>query len=116
MSKCKKLRVEGRYLKAGDSPFFWLGDTAWLMLQKLSEDEIKLYLQNRAGLGFNVIQTVLVHYLTDLGDLRDPTMPEYFAFCRPLSRAAAVLGLGGQKGLYQPRKRRKICRLYRRML
>ena len=27
-----------RYLMEGDKPFFWLGDTAWLMLLKLDED------------------------------------------------------------------------------
>ena len=57
------LRVSenGRYLLQGDKPFFWLGDTAWLMLQKLQEEEVRTYLRNRKEKGYNVIQTVLVH-------------------------------------------------------
>lgn len=32
------LRVDqtGHYLKNGDTPFFWLGDTAWDLLQRLT--------------------------------------------------------------------------------
>ena len=93
MGNCKKLHVEGRYLKAGEEPFFWLGDTAWLMLQKLDEEEIKLYLKNRAGLGYNVIQAVLVHYVKDLDGLRDPTTSEYFDFCREIAEYADSLGI-----------------------
>ncbi|HIV85290.1 MAG TPA: glycoside hydrolase family 140 protein [Candidatus Monoglobus merdigallinarum] len=43
------------------TPFFWLGDTAWLMLQKLSLQEIEEYFKNRAARSFNVIQAVLMH-------------------------------------------------------
>ncbi len=42
-------------------PFFWLGDTAWLLLQKLSLGEIEKYFKNRAERRFNVIQAVLAH-------------------------------------------------------
>ena len=36
-----KLRVSDnrKYLCNGDRPFFWLGDTAWLMFAKLTEEE-----------------------------------------------------------------------------
>ena len=51
----------GRYLKNGDTPFFWLGDTAWGLLQRLSPDEARIYLKNRADKGFNVIQAVLTN-------------------------------------------------------
>ncbi len=43
------------------SPFFWLGDTAWLLLQKLDLEEAERYFKNRSGLKFNVIQAVLCH-------------------------------------------------------
>lgn len=52
-----------KYLMEGEKPFFWLGDTAWLMLQKLNEEDMKIYLRNRREKGYNVIQTVLVHTL-----------------------------------------------------
>ena len=42
-------------------PFFWLGDTAWLLLQKLNMSEIEAYFRNRAERHFNVVQSVLVH-------------------------------------------------------
>ena len=43
------------------APFFWLGDTAWLLFSKLTFEESCVYLQNRAQKGFNVIQATLVH-------------------------------------------------------
>jgi hypothetical protein len=44
-------------------PFFWLGDTGWLLFEKLTREELLRYLDNRAGKGFNVIQCVVVHAL-----------------------------------------------------
>lgn len=52
------LQVDGRFLAADGEPFFWLADTAWAMLGKLSTDEITDYLDTRAQQGFNVVQTV----------------------------------------------------------
>lgn len=43
-------------------PFFWLGDTAWLLFHKLTEAEIDAYLENRAAKGFTVIQATLSHF------------------------------------------------------
>lgn len=44
-------------------PFFWLGDTGWLLFEKLTREEAISYLNNRKGKGFNVIQCILVHEL-----------------------------------------------------
>lgn len=52
-----------RYLLAGKQPFFWLGDTGWLMLSKLNKTEIEKYLQNRKEKGFNVVQVMVLHNL-----------------------------------------------------
>ncbi|NJK87422.1 MAG: DUF4038 domain-containing protein [Bacteroidales bacterium] len=53
--------VNRHYLQFEDgTPFFWLGDTGWEMLHKLSREEIQEYLLNRKLKGFNVIQTVLI--------------------------------------------------------
>lgn len=41
-------------------PFFYLGDTAWEMLHKLSREETEWYFSIRAKQGFTVIQTVLL--------------------------------------------------------
>lgn len=52
----------GRYLATenGD-PFFWLGDTGWLLFQKLSREEAVKYFDDRKQKGFNVIQVVVIH-------------------------------------------------------
>ncbi|MGI5900151.1 MAG: glycoside hydrolase family 140 protein [Christensenellales bacterium] len=57
-----------RYLINGSRPFFWLGDTAWLLFEKLSFDEARTYLVNRRDKGFNVIQATLVHTIQDEGE------------------------------------------------
>ena len=54
------LRVEGAYLYNGQTPFFWLGDTAWLMFHRLTREQIETYLRNRADKGYTVIQAVAV--------------------------------------------------------
>ena len=43
-----------------NTPFFWLGDTGWEMIHRLSREETDLYLENRRTMGFNVIQTVII--------------------------------------------------------
>lgn len=57
------LRVagDGPYFVNGEEPFFWLGDTAWLLVHSLTREEIAEYLENRAGKGFTLIQVVAVH-------------------------------------------------------
>jgi len=57
------LRVspDGRYLVDRDGqPFFWLGDTAWLLPQKARREDVALYLETRARQGFSVIQVAVV--------------------------------------------------------
>jgi hypothetical protein len=43
------------------TPFFWLGDTGWLLFQKLNREEAKQYLKNRHEKEFNVIQCMVIH-------------------------------------------------------
>lgn len=50
-----------RYLEAGGKPFFWLGDTAWLLLSRLNREEAEEYLSTRQRQGFNVIQVMVLH-------------------------------------------------------
>jgi hypothetical protein len=58
----ERLRVtDGRWLERADgTPFFYLGDTAWMLLQRLDGEETERYLRNRADKGFTVIQAVVV--------------------------------------------------------
>ena len=56
----------GRYINADGKPFFWLGDTGWLLLSKLNREEAEKYLEDRSKKGFNVIQVMVLHSLTDV--------------------------------------------------
>jgi hypothetical protein len=58
-----------RFLKRDNTPFFYLGDTAWELFHRLDRQGADLYLENRAKKGFNVIQAVV---LAELDGLQDP--------------------------------------------
>ncbi|SHL40583.1 Putative collagen-binding domain of a collagenase [Chitinophaga jiangningensis] len=42
-------------------PFFWLGDTGWLLFVKCNREEAVKYLDTRKQQGFNVIQVMVLH-------------------------------------------------------
>lgn len=57
-----KVSQNKRFFVTGDNkPFFWLGDTGWLLFIKLNREEVIRYLDNRKENGFNVIQVMLLH-------------------------------------------------------
>src|SRR4051812_28865294 len=57
-----KISPNGRYFMTPDGkPFFWLGDTGWLLFSKLTREETIRYLDDRKAKGFNVIQVMVVH-------------------------------------------------------
>ncbi len=59
-----------RHLVTADGqPFFYLGDTAWELFHRLTREEADHYLENRAGYGYTVVQTVA---LAERGGLADP--------------------------------------------
>lgn len=49
-----------------DKPFFWLGDTAWELFQRLNREEADEYLKHRSEQGFTVIQAVALANLDGL--------------------------------------------------
>ena len=50
----------GHFLIREDSaPFFWLGDTGWCLFSR-SPEEVRLYMENRAAKGSNVIQVMAI--------------------------------------------------------
>ena len=89
-------------------PFFYLGDTAWLLFQRLDREEAEEYLKDRAGKGFTVIQAYVLRGLglrhpdgptsllgeTPLID-RDPTRPNeaFFRHVDAVVQRANELGL-----------------------
>ncbi|MBN2509555.1 MAG: glycoside hydrolase family 140 protein [Spirochaetales bacterium] len=65
-----KISDDQKYLVTGDvDPFFWLGDTAWELIHRLTKEEMDLYFTDRAEKGFTVIQTVI---LAELDGLNTP--------------------------------------------
>jgi hypothetical protein len=46
-------------------PFFWMGDTAWLLLKKLNREDAEIYLEDRKNKGYNVIQVMVIHDMND---------------------------------------------------
>jgi hypothetical protein len=52
---------DGRRLVAGrDRTFFWMGDTAWELFHRLDRRKAERFLANRARLGFNLVQAVIL--------------------------------------------------------
>lgn len=87
-------------------PFFWLGDTAWLMLPRLSREDIDSYLRIRAAQRFTVIHLAAVvagsatngesnaYGHAPLGDGRlDQPADEYFAHLDYVIARAAAHGI-----------------------
>src|SRR5687767_5173669 len=59
-----KVSASKRYFVTGNNqPFFWLGDTGWLLFIKCNREEIVQYLQIRKEQGFNVVQVMVLHGL-----------------------------------------------------
>jgi hypothetical protein len=59
-----KVSPNGRYFVDQDGkPFFYLGDTCWLLFQRLNRQELDDYLKDRAGKGFTVIQAYVLRGL-----------------------------------------------------
>lgn len=53
-----------RFFQTRDGkPFFWLGDTGWLLFEKCKREEATHYLDVRKQQGFNVIQVMVLHDL-----------------------------------------------------
>jgi hypothetical protein len=64
-----RLRVSknGRFLAhENGKPFFWLGDTGWLLFSKLDKAEAEIYLEDRRLKGFNVIQVMVLHEIDEV--------------------------------------------------
>ena len=89
-------------------PFFWLGDTAWSLFEKLNREDADFYLEHRARNGFTVIQAVLIfeggikpnaygdpQLVKDARGRWDPSQPneEYFQHVDYIVNKAESLGL-----------------------
>jgi hypothetical protein len=104
-----RISANGRYFTDQDgTPFFYLGDTAWLLFQRFDPAEVEEYLQDRAGKGFTVIQAYVLRGLGErhpdgsislIGEPplldRDPTRPNeaFFRNVDSIVSRANALGL-----------------------
>lgn len=71
----------GRFLQYADGrPFFWLGDTGWLMPERLNRDEAAYYLDRLAAAGYNVVQVQVVNGIPAFNAYGQMSMPDGFNF------------------------------------
>ena len=75
------MSAEGRYLKhQNGQPFFWLGDTGWLMPQRLNREEVAFYLDNCSRAGFNVVQVQTLNGVPSMNVYGQYSMTDGFDF------------------------------------
>ncbi len=80
-----KVTPNQRYLSTTDGkPFFWLGDTGWLLFTKLTREEAVQYLEDRRQKGFNVIQVMGLHTLNAVNLYGDSALVNH-NIARPLT-------------------------------
>lgn len=98
---------DGHLLSGEDgSPFFWLGDTAWQLIQDTTRDECSYFLHTRARQGFTVIQAVA---LAEFRGVKQPSAMGLLPFAnqdpgRPndayFDRVVEIVEEAGRLGLY----------------
>ena len=70
-----------RYLQhTNGSPFFWLGDTGWLLPERLNRDEAEYYLEQCKQAGFNVVQVQTINGVPAMNFYGQSSMPDGFDF------------------------------------
>lgn len=74
-----KVSDNSLYLSHADgTPFFWLGDTGWLLPERLNRDEAAYYLQRCGSEGFNVVQVQVVNDVPAFNIYGKMSMPKGF--------------------------------------
>ena len=72
---------EGRYLKHENGvPFFWLGETGWLMPQRLNRDEVSYYLNKCKDAGYNMVQVQVLNGVPSMNIYGQYSMTDGFKF------------------------------------
>jgi hypothetical protein len=63
------------FLQTSDGkPFFWSGDTAWLLFHNLDREETLRYLDDRQRKGFNVVQVMVLRSVADKNGYGEPAL------------------------------------------
>jgi hypothetical protein len=55
-----KVSDNGRYFERDGAPFFWMGDTAWSLVNRYTPEETEYYLEHRRRQGFTVVHVMLL--------------------------------------------------------
>ena len=72
---------ENRYLKhENGTPFFWLGDTGWLLPQRLDRDEVAYYLEQCKKAGYNVVQIQTLNGVPSINTYGQLSMTDGYNF------------------------------------
>lgn len=103
-----KVSENGRYLQTGGgAPFFWMGDTAWRLFQRLSREEAVAYLEDRRRKGYNVIQVMIAssageknHYGHEAFTGGDPGRPRTTEEDDYWDHIDYILGQAEARGMY----------------
>lgn len=89
------------YFTENGKPFFWQGDTAWLLFSRLSDEEAYTYLKNRRDKGFNVIQATLIHFLSEEDGISVPVHGQLNGQeARYWNHCDRIIDIAGELGLY----------------
>lgn len=72
---------DGRYLQhTDDTPFFWLGNTGWLLPERLTREEADYFLETCREAGYNVVQVQTVNGVPARNAYGKLSMPDGFDF------------------------------------
>lgn len=72
---------DGRFLQFADGkPFFWLGNTGWLLPERLDRDEAEYYLSRCEEAGYNVVQVQVVNGVPAFNVYGQMSMTDGFDF------------------------------------
>ena len=76
-----KATANGQYLEhENGTPFFWLGNTAWLMPERLNRDDVEFYLTLEREEGYNVEQVQVLNAIPTFNVYGQPANDESFDF------------------------------------
>lgn len=76
-----KVSANHRYLQhENGKPFFWLGETGWLLPQKLDRSEVNYYLECCQKAGYNVVQVQTMNGVPATNLYGASSLPDGFNF------------------------------------
>jgi len=103
-----KISYNGRFFQTQDGkPFFWLGDTGWLLFSKCSREEAIQYLETRRQQGYNVVQVMVIHQLEVVNVYGDSALinqnlaePDTFSSQNFWSHVDFIINEAEKRGIY----------------